>query len=363
MPPRKKKAAQRKTFENLSSRAYEHPADRAAMAALRKIPGFDLLLSKVVSFIGERTLRMTYLGGAIRVSENQLGNVNKIYEECLAILDIKDRPELYVSQTPLVNAGAVGVDRPFIVINSGSTDIFNEDELRFVLGHELGHILSKHVLYKTMLALMMNLSLTQIGIPIAPLAIYGVIAALREWDRRSEMSCDRAGLLCTQDSQVAFRALMKTAGGDHGNHLNIDEFHKQIADYQKAGDAFDSVVKLMNLLGRTHPVPVMRAADLQKWLDSGSYDAILAGDYKTRDMDDQASMMDDISDGASSYRKEYGQSDDPLVKFAHELSGVGFSIFERAKGLFNRDGSDNEASANAPVAALPDNEDDTKEDT
>ena len=77
----------------ISSRAYEHPADRSALVALRKLSGFDVLLSKLFGLINERALRLTYLAGAVRVSERQFPHIHALVRDASYILDLPDVPE------------------------------------------------------------------------------------------------------------------------------------------------------------------------------------------------------------------------------------------------------------------------------
>ena len=329
-------------FPGISRRAYEHPADRAAMIGLRKVPGFDMLLRKLVGIIGERSLRHLYLASAVRVAPTQFPRVYELYRDCLSILDVEGRPELFIAQTPLVNAGAIGVDKPFIVLNSGTLDLFTEDELRFIIGHEIGHILSDHVLYKTMLRLLLNLALVRIGVPIAPLAIYGIVAALKEWDRKSELSADRAGMLCVQEPNVVYTVHMKMAGGNKPEQMDVREFVRQAEDYEKGGSLIDGVFKLLNLVWRTHPFHVLRLVELKRWVDSGAYQRVVDGEYSRRDQDEAASVYAEVKDGAESYRETYQSSKDPLVRFLQDVgtsvADAGASAWERARGLFGSAG-------------------------
>ena len=134
-------------FKDISSRAWEHPADRAALQSLRRVPGFDLVLRKIFGLFSERALRLITLGSAVEVGPEQYAQLEALYAEVLETLDAPERYPLFVSQNPLVNAGAVGMDHPFIVLNSGTVSMMDDDQLRSILGHEVGHILSDHVLY------------------------------------------------------------------------------------------------------------------------------------------------------------------------------------------------------------------------
>lgn len=290
---------QRRILTEISPQAWEHPADRAALNALRKIPGFDLALRKIFGMFGERAIRLAFKANAVRVSEKQYP---WIYERTLRvceIMDLKEIPEVYVSQTPLVNAGAVGMSDPFIVLNSSMLEVLDRDEVEAVLAHEVGHILSGHVLYRTLLLLIMQLAMFRY--PIAGLALLPILWALLEWYRKSELSCDRAALLAVQDKEIVMSSLMKLAGGTRGETLDLDEFIAQSEEYREGGDLLDSVYKVLNVIGATHPFSVVRVAELRDWIDTGAYDKIMTGDYPRRSDEDLKPYREDLAEAAKGY--------------------------------------------------------------
>ena len=290
----------RRILTGISSRSWEHPADRAALAALRKLPVFDEVLKTLFGFFGEKPIRLAFQANALRVSEHQYGHIYERYRDIVETLDTEEYP-LYVSQTPIANAGAYGMDKPFIILNSGTVLILNDDELSFILGHEVGHIVSGHVLYRTMMVLLIQLA--SLGFPIVGLAARAVLMGLLEWSRKSELSSDRAGLLSIQDADVAMTAMMKMAGGGTSSNLDLGEFVRQAEDYREGGDVADHVFKVLNLLGVTHPFWVLRLSEVRSWIESGEYDRIVAGEYPRRD-DPDPSYRDDISSAAEAYAEE-----------------------------------------------------------
>jgi Zn-dependent protease with chaperone function len=316
----------------ISSRAYEHPADRSALVALRKLSGFDVLLKKLFGLFNERAFRLTYLAGAVRVSERQFPHIHEMVRDGAYILDLPEVPECYVLQTPVVNAMALGRDKPFIVLNSGMIELLDPEELRAVIGHELGHILSGHALYRTMLLILLQLAARAAFLPIA-LALTAIIWGLEEWFRKSELSCDRAGLLAGQDVDAARRALMKLAGGPYLSELNPDAFREQAHEYDAVPDLRDSILKLLQLQGNTHPFAVVRFAELDRWATDGSYETILAGDYPRRDSDRDAKFTDEMRNAANSYRDGWQRSEDPLAGI---FRGVAETGVRAASGLFDR---------------------------
>src|SRR6185369_5267592 len=202
----------RVVLTGISSRAWEHPADKGAMAALRELRGFDDVLKALSGIWDERAWRMMFLGGAIRSDHRQHPRVHRLFAEAAATLDVTSLPELYVEMSPLINAQCVGMTKPFIVVTSAAVAQLDDEELRYILGHEIGHMLSGHAVYRTMMLILRNLATNLAWLPIGSIALRGIIAALQEWWRKAELSADRAGLLAGQDTSAALRAHMKMAG-------------------------------------------------------------------------------------------------------------------------------------------------------
>ena len=286
-------------FPEISPTAWEHPADRAALNALRRIPGWDLVLRKLVGLFGEKSIRLTFKANAVRVTEAQYPWVHERLVAVCDVFDIDEPPELYVSQTPLVNAGAVGLDHPFIVLNSSTIEVLDEDEIEAVIGHEVGHILSGHALYRTMLFILLRFTFTRY--PLAGVAVRPILYGLLEWSRKAELSCDRAGVLATQQPRVMMSALMKIAGGSRGEDLDLDAFIAQSDEYRDGGDTLDGIYKMLAALGATHPFAVVRVAELRDWIDSGAYASILDGEYRTRSEDAETPYSEDLGDAAAGY--------------------------------------------------------------
>lgn len=317
----------------ISSRAWEHPADRGALVALRQLKGFDTVLRKLASLWNERHLRLIYIGNAVRVDDRQFARVHRALADVVASLDVPTVPEVYVMADPVPRASALGVDSPFLVLTSGMVDLVDEEELRFVVGHELGHVLSGHALYTTMLLQLMRLSASLSWLSFGALGLRAIIGALHEWQRKAELSGDRAGLLAVQDPGAALRVQMKLAGGGHLEDLDVTAFAQQGDEYLSSPDVRDSVLKLLLLEARTHPFAVVRAAELRRWVDSGDYTRILAGDFPKRADDGTASLKDEVGEAARHYREAFERSQDPLVGL---LKDVGSTLGGAAEWLGSR---------------------------
>ncbi|MFD9682419.1 M48 family metallopeptidase [Rhodococcus sp. NPDC059969] len=321
-------------FPDISSRAWEHPADRAALVTLRTLRGFDTVLRTLSGLLQERQHRLMYLATSVRVDERQFSDLNDLRRDCVDILQADETPELFVLQTPMVNAFTIGMDKPFMVVTTGLLDVMNYEEQRFIIGHELGHALSGHAVYRTILMHLMRLAGTIGWLPVGGWALRAIIAALMEWQRKSELSGDRAGLLCGQDVHTAIRVQMKLAGGSRVSEIDIDAFLAQAAEYDASGDLRDGVLKLLNIELLSHPFSVLRAAELKKWVDSGDYAAILRGNYPRRGEDDGAKISDEFKNAAKTYKQNFDESEDPLIRMVRDIgSGLGGAVGAVGNGV------------------------------
>ena len=333
----------------ISSRAYEHPADRSALVALRKLAGFDTVIRGLFSAFPERAFRLSYLADSVRVSERQFPQIYELVRDGAYILDLPEVPEVFVIQDPVPNAMALGLGKkPFLVISTGMVNLTDPEELRWVVGHELGHVLSGHAVYRTMLVILLVLAARIAWLPLGSLGLRAVIFGLEEWFRKAELSCDRAGLLAGQDAEAARRALMKLAGGARLAEMNAGAFRDQAREYDAAPDLRDSVLKILQLQGNTHPFAVVRFAEVDHWASSGQYERILAGDYPRRDTDGQASVSEEARNAAKAYQESWSRSEDPLIGIfrgvADTAARVGGGLFDRLAGRGGTGPDDRESS-------------------
>src|SRR3954454_25403882 len=270
---------------DLSPKAYEHPADRAATAALKSIPMLDTVVRKLIEYGYERAFRQMMLANAVRIGDDQLPEVWASHRAALARLDLEEVPDLYLAQMPVINAMAVGSEQPMVVLNSRTVDVLDELELRTVLGHEAGHILSDHVMYSTALAILLSLDVAPPArLPFfAGLPLLAVELALLEWYRAAELSCDRAATLVNRSPMTTCQTLMVIAGGAASRRLSLDAFVRQASEYEDWEPGWDKLSRFRVEVFQTHAFPVRRVSELMKWVRSGDYDRIMSGDYRKRD--------------------------------------------------------------------------------
>ncbi|MFL5896606.1 MAG: M48 family metallopeptidase [Thermoleophilaceae bacterium] len=284
-------------LEQISPKAYEHPADRAATAALAGIPYLDQVVRKLVELGYERALRQAVLGSAVRLGEDQLPRVWALHHEAFHVLDVEPLPELYLTQFPIANAATIGAGRPFVVLNSELVTLLDNGALRAVLAHEAGHVLSDHVLYRTALIILLNA--TPLGGPLLALPLAAIRLALGEWFRASELTCDRAAALATRDPLAVCRTLMTLAAGAAATELDLDAFLRQASDFDEGGSGLEWLSRRGLELRGTHPLAVRRVRALMDWVHAGDYDRIVGGDYVRRG--EEPSQREQASDAVDHY--------------------------------------------------------------
>ena len=303
---------------DISAKAYEHPADRAATAALATIPYLERSIRRLIDLGYERAYRQSYLGSAVRLGEDQLPDVWRTHNRAYATLDVDPVPDLYLTQDPIANAMTIGAQRPMVIVNSETVRLLDTEQLRAVFGHEAGHVLSDHVLYTTALAIVVALgSLTPIAIPLRALR-----AVLLEWSRAAELTCDRAAALVTRDPLTVCRTLMTMEGGAEAENLNLDAFMRQGQEYTEKGIGIERLARLMIDLNLTHPMSVRRVHELMNWVKGGDYDRIVDGSYVTRDepLRPRAEASDAVAHYAERFQTAFRDAGESITQAGQQLS-------------------------------------------
>lgn len=277
--------SEKKHLTGITADAFVSDSDKWALDKLQKLPLVPQLVAKFYEVGIDRWLYCYNMSSSIRCGPNQYPTLYNIMRESCKVLDMPE-PELYVSNNPFTNAFAGGVERPYITLRSSMIDTMSDEELFFIMGHELGHIKSKHVLYFSVGSLLFPL-LDLLGrrtMGASDVATYALVLAFYEWSRQAEFSSDRAGLLVAQDPKVASRSLIRLAAGPSrlAHELNEEAFMEQARTYQDA-DTLDKLGKfvLFATMGKTltHPMPVHRTQELERWIQTGMYERIIHGDY------------------------------------------------------------------------------------
>ena len=251
---------------------FRHPLDLSATRSLKQLPGLDTLLRMVVSPLAEEFFHLENLASSIQVSDKQLPDLHKLLVEACQVLDLEP-PQLYVRQNPVPNAYTFAMrgERPFVVIHTSLIELLTPAETQAVIAHELGHLKCDHSLYLTLANL---ITLAANLLPGGEVMAQSLQTQIMEWVRCAEFTCDRAALLVAQDPRVVASLLMKLSGGSPSlvAQLNLDAFLEQARSYEAISDhALGDALKQIRTQDLTHPVPVLRAKEIDRWAHSQDY--------------------------------------------------------------------------------------------
>lgn len=269
-----------KKLIGLPSEVYEHPFDKAALVRLKKLPGFDTVTNFLLNWAYVRWHMVELQGSNFHVTRESCPELYDLVRDVSNTLDVSDFPEIYTEWRYAVNGYTTGNrERTLLVLNSGTVDLLNDTQLRYVVGHEMGHIKSGHVLYHMMAQLFSSM----IGlIPLGEALLTPIHYALLYWNRMSEFTADRAGLLACQDKDEAVKTIIKMAGVPmkYFDSMNKEAFLKQAEEFEKLySGVADTAIRTISIISSSHPWTVFRAGELLKWIESGEYERILK-DYE-----------------------------------------------------------------------------------
>jgi Zn-dependent protease with chaperone function len=270
----------RKKFKGLDPLSFQHPADVAAIRKLDRLPGLQRMIRKLSLGYTEKMYRMLNVSENIRVTPKQFPKIYEMFRESCAILDIPEIPEIYIRTHWQPNAFAFGVNKYTVTLLTGTLDLMTDDELLFVIGHELTHIKCNHMMYKTLLYLLTYVGAEIFGMffKIAKLTLLPLEMRLRTWERKAEFSCDRGGLLVVQNLKVAQTAQIKMTGASKTllQNIDVDEVLKQADDLRDMDEELlIRAMKVYHNIFRTHPFPIVRIKELHNWAQSDQHRRIL----------------------------------------------------------------------------------------
>ena len=252
-----------------------HPEDKSTMNTLQKIPGFKKIVDKTIGSLMEMSATVECLGDGINVTSRSLPTLNAQISESCMLLDMQEVPNCTINWFYHIGSRSVGEYKKRIVFPSGSIDLLKDEELNFLIGHELGHMKCGHKTYHMLTEAMYK---PMLGSELEPLMSLFKLPLLN-WYRVSDFTADRMGLLCCQDIEVALTTMIKMSGlpQKYYDQINISSFIQQGIDFENNNTGFlNEVVKYISINAACMPWLVLRAYELWKWYNSGEYDRILS---------------------------------------------------------------------------------------
>ena len=303
--------AQRKILHNLDYRAIMHSDDKKTVDWLNglKVPyttnwefvreiarhptdhnireWYDIFMAGVEYYTFQDFLRVTTSkyreaynevenqGEGINITNESLPKMHQQLVDACQILGVNEIPTYSTDWEYAPYHFSNGEKHRRIVMMSGSADLFTDDEMMFVLGHELGHMACGHKPY--------HMLLETFYMPFVNDAAFKAWASiiklpLMEWYRMSDYTADRMGLLCCQDINAAITTMIKKAGLPKKcyNNIDVQGFIQQAREFEENfTDTMDRVVKVLSIRSAEFPWLVVRAGKLYDWYHSDEYKQII----------------------------------------------------------------------------------------
>lgn len=270
------KGSTRVSWKGLADSAFRHPLDFDLTSLVRSSPFNGVATNAVRRSLSvvEEGLRLQLLSSSVKVSPSQLSEVYSLLEEACEILDLSYTPELYIQSSSVANAYTLAVNTesspPIVVVTSALLDQCSLPEIQAIIGHELGHLKCEHSLYLTLGSLLSSI------LPTVLIGQRNNDRIVEDWRLAAEYSCDRAALLVAQDIKVVNGAMVKLFAGTNSQKLNTEAFVAQCLEYEQKLKAANPLVRAsIARERRSHPLPVRRVAELERYAKSEEYETIL----------------------------------------------------------------------------------------
>ena len=260
---------------HIDSNFFIHDLDKAALQALKAIPGFTQLLKAFMKVWNEQLFNIENMSTNLRLSEKQLPQYYNLLPPICEKLGI-DVPDMYLELDVNANAYTYGDTKPFIVLTSGLIETLPDELIATVIAHECGHIACRHTLYKTMGRMLLNGASDVMNLfGLGDVVMLPIKAAFWHWSRCSEYSADRAAMVCDGNADKMIEVCLRFSGLDKdiAAEANVEAFMEQAVEYKKlVGDnKVNKAMELLMFLDNSHPLNAVRAYECNEWQKSNSF--------------------------------------------------------------------------------------------
>ncbi len=260
-------------LKGLTASDYEHPKDAQALKTLKETRGIKKVVNKFYDMGIERLIKLEFTGSGIKATAKSFPQLHKALITACEVMDLKVEPELYIQRSEDLHAVTLGVEQPIIVLTSESVNNLSYEEILFLIGKEVAHIQSNHILYKEIGFIFPQLidTLSYVTFGLSGLISGGLRYALFYWAQMADYTADRGGLLACQDSYVAKMMFAKMAGlpERHWGDYDVADLELQAKEFEGFNEkTFD---KFIRFIYGNNLWAIARAQELMSWIDSGDY--------------------------------------------------------------------------------------------
>lgn len=230
----RRKAIDDKRMDGHGVPNYAFSLDHEARKKLDSIPGFYSTAKAITSTYVSQTISLMNRT-ALAVGPDQFPEIYAVAKDCARKLGIAV-PNVFIDNDMSFNAYTIASDdiEPVIVIHNGLRNLLTLSELKFIIGHECGHIHNYHTAYEYVSQLILSAGVgvtSGVNAMLATILSLGSTAALSAWSRAAEVSADRAGMICADSVEDSYSAIAKCLyGGTIGktDSVNIGPIMEQL---------------------------------------------------------------------------------------------------------------------------------------
>lgn len=263
-------------LQNLSAADFYDEEDLKGLKRLEAVPGIKKFVAETISNLREKYTSIEMCGDGINVTRESYPQLFNLLEVVSTTLDVKNPPDFSMTWGYDIAIGTEGAKSPRITALSGAIDLLEDEELKFLLGHEIGHIMAGHKPFHNVLITLYTPLMKMI--PNAEIWLALLRPMLLQWYRTSDFTADRAGLLACQNIDVALHTMVKMAGipKKYYSQISSETFLKQAMEFnRKNKNLADGLIQNLSINTACAPWLVMRAAKLYSWYKSGEYTEII----------------------------------------------------------------------------------------
>lgn len=259
-------------LHGLKADSYISPEDKAGLDKLNAIPGVKKFLIDTVSMFREKVFSIEMHGDGLNITSDSYPELYNILHTAAKTLNIEKIPDFSLRWSYEISIGSEGAANPRITALNGAIDLLEDEELLFLLGHELGHLAAGHKPFQNLLITLYTPLVNQV--PHANIALALLRPLMLQWYRVSDYTADRAGLLACQNIDVALRTMIKMSGLPKKYFKNIkpETILSQAIEFERKNqDLASGIIQNLTINTACAPWLVVRAAKLYSWYKSGDY--------------------------------------------------------------------------------------------
>lgn len=256
----------------LETSEFIHNLDKVGMDTINAIPGFESVSKFIIENSVEAYYNILLKGSAIQLTEKNSPYALRVFKEAAETLDYQQElPAIYLTRGYNFSNKIQGYKHPIVILDTNCVEQLDENQLKFVAGRCLGGIMAGHNKFE-----FFAWTINAIGNSVLPVVSSLATLPIGQWQRKSQLTRDRTGLLANQDFESSIQVLMLSSGVPYGTEKEIDyyEYLNQAVAFQKS-KGLEKFGRITMTLGNDDAWLIDRAAELFRWYDLGEYDTII----------------------------------------------------------------------------------------